>query len=153
MKIKLLSIGKLKTNHYQSLFNDYKKRIRRWQIDDINYNESKKQSADLRKKDEALKIVSNIDSSMPIFILDERGKDFSSVAFANKIKDFELDNIPSIHFVIGGADGLDFDTLPKIHIKWAMGKLTWPHQMVKVLLMEQLYRAQTIIEGHPYHRV
>ena len=83
--------------------------------------------------------------------MDERGKDLSTQALANQLAQWRQDG-GDIAFVIGGADGLDDSIKQKVDAIWRLSSLTLPHAMARVLLTEQLYRAWTILQGHPYHR-
>jgi len=85
-------------------------------------------------------------------VLDERGKNLSSRDFAAKIGAWRDDGVAEIVFVIGGADGHDDAVRNRADLLLSLGALTWPHQLVRVLLAEQIYRAQQILAGHPYHR-
>jgi 23S rRNA (pseudouridine1915-N3)-methyltransferase len=87
-----------------------------------------------------------------MILLDEKGKQFASRDFAKLISDFAVAGDSDLTFVIGGADGLASELLKKSSLKISFGLMTLPHLMVRSVLAEQLYRAQTIIEGHPYHR-
>jgi 23S rRNA (pseudouridine1915-N3)-methyltransferase len=84
--------------------------------------------------------------------LDEGGKGLASRAFADRIAAWRDAGDANVAFVIGGADGLGAAILEKARIRLAFGAMTWPHQLVRVMLAEQLYRAVTILSGHPYHR-
>lgn len=83
--------------------------------------------------------------------MDERGRSLSSRKFATKLDCWQQQNI-EITFMIGGADGLDRGLRDSANTVLALGAATWPHQLTRVLLIEQIYRAQTILTGHPYHR-
>ena len=85
-------------------------------------------------------------------MLDERGDDLSSRALATQIERFRHDGRPSLAFIIGGADGLDPSLIEAADRRLAFGRAVWPHRLVRVMLTEQLYRASTILTGHPYHR-
>lgn len=84
--------------------------------------------------------------------LDERGDSIDSVAFARHLGRWRDELVANTIFVIGGADGLSPDLRRKAKLRIAFGAATWPHQMVRVMLLEQIYRAATILAGHPYHR-
>ena len=84
--------------------------------------------------------------------LDEHGKSIDSATFARQLGQWRDEGIANTIFVIGGADGLSPDLQRKAKIRIAFGSATWPHQMVRVMLLEQIYRAATILAGHPYHR-
>ncbi len=84
--------------------------------------------------------------------LDERGENIDSAAFARHLGRWRDEAVANTIFVIGGADGLSPDLRRKAKLRMAFGSATWPHQMVRVMLLEQIYRAATILAGHPYHR-
>jgi 23S rRNA (pseudouridine1915-N3)-methyltransferase len=85
-------------------------------------------------------------------ILDERGESLDSAALAGLLREWRADDRPAACFVIGGADGLASSLRDRAKLKLAFGAVTWPHQLVRTMLLEQLYRAGTILAGHPYHR-
>ena len=87
-----------------------------------------------------------------IVALDEREKSLSSISFAGKISNWRDQGIRDVAFVIGGAYGLDESIRRQAHYAISFGAQTWPHMLVRGLLAEQLYRAQCILSGHPYHR-
>ncbi|MCL4169023.1 UNVERIFIED_CONTAM: hypothetical protein GTU68_054552, partial [Idotea baltica] len=87
-----------------------------------------------------------------LIALDERGKDISSQDFANILQDGLNNSVPQIAFAIGGADGHSKELRQNASKIISFGKLTWPHQIARVMLSEQIYRGITIISGHPYHR-
>jgi 23S rRNA (pseudouridine1915-N3)-methyltransferase len=84
--------------------------------------------------------------------LDERGRHLSSIAFARDIADARDAGAPTYMIAIGGPDGLDPDFIASANLSLAFGAMTWPHQLARVLAAEQIYRATTILSGHPYHR-
>jgi len=85
-------------------------------------------------------------------VLDGRGKMLDSAGLARQLGSWRDQGTAGITFVIGGADGLGDDVLARADLVLSLGAMTWPHQLVRVMLAEQLYRAQTILSGHPYHR-
>jgi 23S rRNA (pseudouridine1915-N3)-methyltransferase len=85
-------------------------------------------------------------------ILDERGSTMNSAAFAGRLQDWRGAERAALAFIIGGADGLAPSLRDKADLALAFGPLTWPHQLARIMLLEQLYRAVTILGGHPYHR-
>lgn len=114
--------------------------------------ESQAASVEERRLAEAQGLVRGLSDRSAILALDEHGDDLSSVAFAGLLADLRDDGVPEVAFLIGGADGLDASVSARAHRTLALGRLTWPHLLVRVLLSEQLYRAATIMSGHPYHR-
>lgn len=85
-------------------------------------------------------------------LLDERGKALSSREFAGRIQGWEDDGVNELAILIGGADGFSQDLRKRANFMFSFGKMTWPHLLVRPMLAEQLYRAQQILSGHPYHR-
>ena len=85
-------------------------------------------------------------------ILDQRGENLDSAALAALLRRWRADNCPAAAFIIGGADGLAPSLAQRAKFRLAFGAATWPHQLVRIMLLEQLYRAGTILAGHPYHR-
>ena len=85
-------------------------------------------------------------------MLDERGESLGSADFADQIRKWRDGGVPAAVFIIGGPDGLAQSLRDKAKLKLAFGAATWPHQMVRIMLLEQIYRAVTILSGHPYHR-
>ena len=102
--------------------------------------------------EEAAAISAVIPAKSALVALDERGDNIDSAAFARHLGRWRDEQIASTIFIIGGADGLSPDLRRMAKLKMAFGSATWPHQMVRVMLLEQIYRAATILSGHPYHR-
>ena len=102
--------------------------------------------------EEAAAISAAIPDKSALVTLDERGDNLDSAAFARQLGRWRDDQVANTIFAIGGADGLSPDLRRKAKLGIAFGSATWPHQMVRVLLLEQIYRAATILSGHPYHR-
>ena len=89
---------------------------------------------------------------MAVVVLDETGLAVTSESFAAQIDKWRDNGRDAIFFIIGGADGLSPEIRKRADLTLAFGKVTWPHQLVRIMLLEQLYRAVTILSGHPYHR-
>jgi 23S rRNA (pseudouridine1915-N3)-methyltransferase len=115
------------------------------------FPESRAATPALRKAQEGAAVLDALTPAL-IVALDEGGKGLASRAFADRIAAWRDGGDANIAFVIGGADGLGAPILEKARIRLAFGAMTWPHQLVRVMLAEQLYRAVTILSGHPYHR-
>jgi 23S rRNA (pseudouridine1915-N3)-methyltransferase len=114
--------------------------------------ESRAGSAAARKTEEAKAIAAMLPDSGITVALDEHGKAMGSEDFAHRIARWRDDGKPALSFVIGGADGLDPAFVRTADVTLSFSPLTWPHQLVRIMLAEQLYRATTILSGHPYHR-
>ena len=129
-----------------SACNDYLKRM----PSDCSI-ELKEIKPDLSPAKEAIKIAAAIPKGIRLIALDERGKDLSTQGIAEQLAQWRQDG-GDVAFLIGGADGLDASLKQKADVIWRLSSLTLPHAMARVLLTEQLYRAWTILQGHPYHR-
>jgi 23S rRNA (pseudouridine1915-N3)-methyltransferase len=114
--------------------------------------ESKKSRAQDRCDDEGDAIAAALAADAMVVALDAAGAELTSEALAGRIADWRDRSIAEIAFVIGGADGLSPAIVKRANLVLSFGKVTWPHQLVRVMLSEQIYRAMTIIAGHPYHR-
>jgi 23S rRNA (pseudouridine1915-N3)-methyltransferase len=152
VRIKILAFGKIGRGSEQDLINEYLRRLP-WQSEIVEFEIKKPaKTAELRKKQEAEKLLAAIPSSAAIVALDERGKALSSRAFSQKLDTWATDGLGTAVFIIGGADGLDDSVRKKAHLVLGFGALTWPHKLARVMLAEQIYRAWSISTGHPYHR-
>ena len=118
----------------------------------VELTESRAQSSDQRKSDEAAGLEKNLPKGAFLVLLDERGKTFDSVEFAERLGQIRDDGQRDIVLAIGGPDGFDKDLRQRADLTISFGRMTWPHQLVRIMLAEQLYRAVTILSGHPYHR-
>ena len=144
MDIIIAAIGKLKGEE-QALFKRYANRLR-WKVKIVEKPERGS------KSEEAKLLATSLAPAKKLVALDERGEDMSSVKLARWIDRHLEDGDKPLAFIIGGADGLDPDLIAQADLRLRFGSQTWPHQLVRVLLAEQLYRAQTILDGHPYHK-
>jgi 23S rRNA (pseudouridine1915-N3)-methyltransferase len=104
------------------------------------------------QKAEAQLLIKAIPPKSLVVLLDERGKDMASREFAAKMSEWQDRGVNDLVFIIGGADGLTDEVRAHGHFTLGFGRLTWPHRLVRVMLLEQIYRAKQIIAGHPYHR-
>ena len=149
LQTRIIAVGRMGSGPEVDLCGQYSARIKNTleivEIDD------RKAPAKGRKAWEAERIKAHIPPNGIIVALDEQGRTMDSRAFASWT-DGKWSYGETLVFVIGGPDGLDPEILAKAHIKLAFGAMTWPHKLVRVLLLEQLYRAETILTGHPYHR-
>ncbi len=153
MKISILSIGKFENSPHKVVFENYLKRLK-WKVDlkELELKNAHNFSVEKIKEEEGALILKALKPSSKLIVLDEKGKEFSSRNFSKLISDFGVSGDSDLTFVIGGSDGLCAAVLQKASLKISLGLMTFPHLMVRSILIEQLYRAQTIIDGHPYHR-
>lgn len=149
MKIKILAVGKIKKSPMADMCDEYIKRMT-WKVELKEIDSPKGATSAI----EAPLIDRQLPPEAFIIALDERGETLSSPEFAKKIEKWPLQApMNEIYFVIGGADGLTPEIRKRAKFLMSFGKQTWPHMLVRVMLLEQIYRAQQIIAGHPYHRV
>ena len=102
--------------------------------------------------EESIALATVIPEKAAVLVLDAKGENLDSTAFAAQLKLWRGEARSAIVWVIGGADGLAPSLLERADLRVAFGRMTWPHQIVRILLLEQVYRAVTILSGHPYHR-
>ena len=121
-------------------------------IEIVEIRESRAQDAERRRIEELIALANVIPEEGEIVILDQRGENLDSAALAALLRRWRADNCPAAAFIIGGADGLAPSLAQRAKFRLAFGAATWPHQLVRIMLLEQLYRAGTILAGHPYHR-
>lgn len=153
MKIKLVVVGKTKKNELITLINDYLKRINfyiKFNIVEVTSLKSKKINEKELKKIEGENILKNIEKNEVLFLLDENGKSFSSVDFSKFIEN-KIQQNKNIAFAIGGAYGFSKEVYEKSSQTISISKMTFSHQIARLFFTEQLFRAFTIINNHPYH--
>ncbi len=148
--ITLITVGKNKDAALQSLIDDYAKRMT-WRVNVVEIPAPQVSDAE-RKSREAELIRKALPEKCVKIFLDERGKNFDSPSFAKKIEQYFSNAQNHLCFVIGGADGLDENLREEADWLLCFGQMTWPHRLVRLMLTEQLYRAESILVGHPYHR-
>lgn len=145
MKATIIAIGKLKKKSPEAeIIEEYKKRL--------NWDLQIKEMDNSNQQDEAKFLVSSIPNNAKVIVLDERGENISSPELAKKIEKWQVSGTSEICFLIGGADGNLEETRKRADLILSFGKLTLPHMLMRAVLVEQIYRLQTIIAGHPYHR-
>jgi 23S rRNA (pseudouridine1915-N3)-methyltransferase len=159
MRLIIAAIGRLKQGPERELAAWYAKRAeatgraRGWRaVEIIEIRESRATDRDRRRTEESIALANVIPDGAVVAILDERGDSLDSAALAGLIRQWRADGRASACFIIGGADGLAPSLLERAKVRLAFGAATWPHQLVRIMLLEQIYRAGTILSGHPYHR-
>jgi 23S rRNA (pseudouridine1915-N3)-methyltransferase len=154
MKVKFLVVGKTSFDYLKIGEEIYQERIKHYcsfeRIEVQDVKNSKSLSKDEIKRKEAQAILSKLSSTDFLVLLDEKGKELSSLELSNWIEKRNL--FPhSIAFLIGGAYGFDESIYARMNMKLALSKMTFSHQMVRLIFLEQLYRAFSILKGEPYH--
>ena len=149
MRYIISAIGKTKTQQEDLITLKYLKRIKNIEIKQYEIKLNNKQK---KIEEEGLKLINSTPSNGRLVLLDEQGENLTSPELAKMVLDWRNDNITYINFAIGGAFGNGDQIKRRADKIIALGKLTWPHQMVKMMIAEQIYRIETIIQGHPYHK-
>lgn len=152
LKIKIISIGNKIEKNVDTLIDSYTKKCSHFfHLEWVQLKSEKRFDSVAKKKAlEAEKIIPQIGSSF-LVALDEKGEMLTSKNFTLKISQWSQ-NFSCITFVIGGADGLDKSILKLANVTLSLSNMTLPHQLVKIFIAEQLYRASSILNNHPYHR-
>lgn len=160
MRITLFAVGRLKTGPEKDLASRYLDRFAKAGpavglelAKLVEVQESRASNSDTRKREEAAALEKALPEGAILVLLDERGKTLDSQAFSDAIGRFRDNGKRDMILAIGGADGLDPELRAGADLVLNLGTMTWPHQLVRILIAEQLYRAVTILSGHPYHRV
>lgn len=152
MRITLVAVGALKAGPERALADKYLARITAWPVTEREVEEKRPlKGAALRKREGEL-ILAACPAGARLVALDERGKTLNSADFAARLGGWSDDGDANVAFAIGGADGLDDAVRARADLLLAFGAMTLPHLLVRGVLLEQIYRAQTILAGHPYHR-
>ena len=159
MKITLIAVGKLKEKYLKEAVNEYSKRLGRYckleiiEVSDEKTPEQASQTAEeqIREK-EGERILKHIKDDMYVIALEIQGKMLSSEELAAKMEDLGIQGKSHIAFVIGGSIGLGKEVLKRADDSLSFSKMTFPHQLMRVILLEQVYRGYRIINGEPYHK-
>lgn len=151
MKVTIAAIGAMKASPEKELVSKYLKQLP-WQVSIAELEVKKPLPTEQRKIAEAELLLSATADCHQRIALDERGKALGSGSFAERIANWQQEGYSHIGVIIGGQDGLDASVRQQADLTLSFGALTWPHMLARAMLMEQLYRAHTILSGHPYHR-
>lgn len=157
MKINIIAVGKIKEKYLREAIDEYKKRLTKFcslNIIEINESVAKVENISHIKKsqeDEGQAIISKIKNEY-VIVLDLDGKEHSTIELSEKIKNIALKGNSEITFIIGGSYGLNEDVKRKADLRLSFSKLTFPHQLFRLILLEQIYRIFKIINNEPYHK-
>jgi len=155
MIIKLIAIGKTDNTALQTLIADYTKRLShyvRFEFDIIPDIKNVKNLSEIQQKQkEGELLLKKINTSDALILLDENGKHYNSIDFSNYLQKFMNSGLKQLVFVIGGPYGFSQEVYSKSQGKLSLSKMTFSHQMVRLFLVEQLYRGFTILRNEPYH--
>lgn len=150
MEITIVAVGRLKAGPEQTLIASYLKRLP-WPVRILEVEERRPIIGPERQAREAELILAAIPPNAIVIALDERGPALSSASFAKALEQWR-DMARPVAFLLGGADGFAASVRSRADRLQSFGPMTWPHAFARVMLVEQLYRAHTILTGHPYHK-
>jgi 23S rRNA (pseudouridine1915-N3)-methyltransferase len=159
MRILVAAVGRLKPGPDRELAERYRDRAMKAGRalglrgpDIIEVRESRARGAERRIMEETIALTATLPDGTIKVVLDSRGQNASSDFFAQRMRGWRDGGGQAVGFMIGGADGLAAGVLDDADMIMAFGSATWPHQLIRIMLMEQIYRMTTILSGHPYHR-
>jgi 23S rRNA (pseudouridine1915-N3)-methyltransferase len=151
MRIIIAAVGRLRDQPSRAMYDSYAGRVN-WPVVLREVELKRQLPVDQAKAEEARLLLDAIGPGATLVALDERGADWSSAELARLIGLWRDDGVAEIAFAVGGADGHGPALLDRAVARLAFGRMTWPHRLARVMLMEQIFRAQQILAGHPYHR-
>jgi len=159
MNINVIAVGKIKEKYIQEGIDEFKKRLSRYcSLNVIEVNDEKAPESlsdkemEIVKQKEGDRIMDKIPPNSFVVALAIEGKSLSSEEFSEKIQSLMIDGINNITFIIGGSLGLSKEVLNRSDLKLSFSKMTFPHQLMRLILLEQIYRAFKIMKGEPYHK-
>lgn len=145
--IRIFCVGRLKERHYQDAAGEYLKRIGKYgKLEVVELKEQTDKNPDVSKRREAQLIIERLKAGSYVVALDSSGKQASSEEFSEILKK------PDVTFIIGGPDGLSDDVIKRVERVLSLSRMTFPHQLARVILIEQIYRGYTILDGTRYHK-
>lgn len=159
MKLTLITVGKLKEKYWREAVKEYEKRLSKYANvslieikDEQEPNNASAKDIEIIKNKEAERILSKIKPNQHVVTLEIGGKEHSSESFAKRYNNWKTQGKSNVVFVIGGSNGIGEDVLKRSNESISFGKMTYPHQMMKVILLEQLFRVNKILNNEAYHR-
>jgi 23S rRNA (pseudouridine1915-N3)-methyltransferase len=159
MRIVVAAVGRLKQGPERDLAERYRKRaadagrgLGFRGVEIIEIKESRTRELEKRLVEESIALANVLPDKGAAIVLDERGENLTSVSFAGYLKRWRDEGRPASTFLIGGADGITSNLRDQAALRISFGVATWPHQLVRIMLLEQIYRGVTLLAGHPYHR-
>jgi 23S rRNA (pseudouridine1915-N3)-methyltransferase len=156
MRIVVVAAGRARGTPEDALFAEYAKRLKTGPAGigplECREIESKSKQPGIRKADEGERLLAQIPDGALVVALDPRGKALSTEDLAAQLARWRDDSTGAVAFILGGADGLDAAVLAAARFRLSLGAMTWPHLLARAMVAEQLWRAASILAGHPYHR-
>jgi 23S rRNA (pseudouridine1915-N3)-methyltransferase len=153
MRLRFIWVGKTKDEHMRALVEEFLQRLERFVRCEVMVLESSRaQGAAEGIEDESRRILSALRKDAMTILLDVEGREWSSPGLAAEVEKWQNAGTKEVAFIIGGHNGVSSEVGRRANLRWSLSRLTLTHEMARVLLVEQLYRAYTIIHGWPYHK-
>jgi 23S rRNA (pseudouridine1915-N3)-methyltransferase len=159
MRLVVAAVGRLKAGPERQLAERYRERAEKLGrgiglrgVEIVEVAESRSGDAERRKTEESIALANLLPDAAALVLLDEKGDNLTTGQFAEQLRRWRDEARGTCVFVVGGPDGLAPNLHSKADLHLAFGGLTWPHQLVRIMLLEQIYRVATVLAGHPYHR-
>lgn len=153
MKIILANVGKIRRGPFKQLADEYHDRLRHYRpLDIVDVRESSAATAEVRQRDESAALLAAAPDGATLVVLDERGKHWTSEQLAGWFEEKMTEGTRHVAFLVGGPEGHSAQLRDRADVLLALSAFTLPHDLARVVLAEQLYRAMTIVRGEPYHR-
>ncbi len=159
MKITIISVGKIKEKYFTDAIDEYSKRLSKYcklNILEVKDEKTKENASateeDIVKETEGKRILDKISDSSKVIALAIEGKEYDSVGLAKQIEEFRVNGVSDLTFIVGGSLGLHKTVLDRADLKLSFSSMTFPHQLMRVILLEQIYRSFRIINNEPYHK-
>jgi 23S rRNA (pseudouridine1915-N3)-methyltransferase len=153
MLLRLIWVGKTKNEHLRALVNDYLGRLGRFvRCEVTELRESSARTEREGIEEEGKRIIGALRSGALVILLDVEGRQWSSIELAGEIEKWQTGGKKEVAFVIGGHNGVSKDVAERADLRWSLSRMTLTHEMARVVMAEQLYRAYTIIQGLPYQK-
>ncbi|HEX8177088.1 MAG TPA: 23S rRNA (pseudouridine(1915)-N(3))-methyltransferase RlmH [Pyrinomonadaceae bacterium] len=154
MRFRFVWVGKTRNEHLRALCDEYLKRLKRFtRFEVLEVRESAQQARDAGIEDEGRRILGGLHSDAFVVLLDVEGREWTSFELASQIEKWqEAGSIKEVAFVIGGHWGVSAKVQERVAARWSLSRLTLTHEMARMLMLEQVYRAYTIIHGLPYQK-
>lgn len=153
LRIRIVAVGRLPAGPLRQIVSDYLDRLGTLAAVTVREVEVRKAlPADRLRERQAELLLAEVPPGAVVVVLDERGRDLASTELADRLRGWQDGGVGEVAFLLGGADGHADTVRRRADLLLAFGRATWPHLLARVMLAEQLYRASTILSGHPYHR-
>lgn len=154
MRLRFVWVGKTRNEHLRALCDEYLKRLKRFaRFELLEVRESAQQSKEAGIEEEGRRILGGLHADALVVLLDVEGREWSSEELASQVEKWQASgSVKEVAFVIGGHRGVSAEVRQRAATHWSLSRLTLTHEMARVLLLEQVYRAYTIIHGLPYQK-